>query len=197
MFRTISSLVAALDEFLLLGKQGGQAALRQFLESAFPIALRVTIRHLADRAEAESLAREVVEEIWEGLSDFNDQDEAHLYVVGRNHRAHLVGLIATVARRRAIDRVRSAGARQRVLDAALREEPVHSPSPEEQLAAREIVEKRVAWLEKTSGKLGEAVRLRLCGLSNREAAERQGITEEAQARRLNCARQKFEKGGEP
>ena len=92
-----------LDRLLLRAARGDDAAFRQFYEAAAPAILAFLLRLLPDRFQAEDVLQEAMVIAWNKAGDFDPK------------RAAAKTWITTIARRRAIDVIRSGRRRDTVM----------------------------------------------------------------------------------
>ncbi|NNC11580.1 ECF RNA polymerase sigma factor SigK [Planctomonas sp. JC2975] len=86
------------DRLLVRVAAGDQAAFGELYDVAAARVFGVVLRLVIDRSQAEEVAQEVFLEIWQSAGAFDP------------NRGRAIGWIMTVAKRRAIDRIRSAQA---------------------------------------------------------------------------------------
>lgn len=89
---------SATDRLMVRIASGDQAAFGQLYDIVAGRVFGVVLRLVIDRSQAEEVAQEVLLEIWQSAGAFNP------------NRGRAIGWIMTVAKRRAIDRIRSAQA---------------------------------------------------------------------------------------
>lgn len=92
-----------LDELMLLAARGDNAAFRRFYEAAAPSILAFLLRMLPDRFQAEDVLQEAMVIAWNKAGEFDPE------------RAAAKTWITTIARRRAIDVIRSGRRRDTVM----------------------------------------------------------------------------------
>jgi RNA polymerase sigma-70 factor, ECF subfamily len=121
---------------VLLGRvaTGDVAALRLVYEQHAPRAMAIARRILRSAEEAEDIVQETFLELWRRAPQFDGQ------------RGGLVAWIVTIARSRAIDRLRSSSTAGRAVDEASTSPDVHPTAPPSPIAEteRRIVEAKVA-----------------------------------------------------
>jgi RNA polymerase sigma-70 factor (ECF subfamily) len=154
------------DDALLVERvaRGDSAALRTLYERHAARAMAVALRVLGARTESEEIVQETFVEIWKRAREFDVT------------RGSAASWISTIARSRAIDRVRARGASARTLSAIAVE-----PPPAAAASPLEDVEQRLQ-RERISSALGElpveqrrTIELAYFeGFSYREIAERTG-----------------------
>jgi RNA polymerase sigma-70 factor (ECF subfamily) len=111
----------------LLGRvaRGDVRALRTLYQEHAPRAMAIAVRVLRDPQEAEDIVQETFLELWRRAGQYDGA------------RGGAVGWIVTIARSRAIDRLRSAGAAGRALEGASETHvPLTLPSPSDCLEQR-------------------------------------------------------------
>jgi RNA polymerase sigma-70 factor (ECF subfamily) len=133
---TLSGAPEKTSDRVLLGRvaTGDVAALRLIYEAHAPRAMAIARRILRSVEEAEDIVQETFLELWRRAPQFD----------GR--RGGLVAWIVTIARSRAIDRLRAAGTAGRAIDGASNVPDIHPsgpPSPAEHTEQR-ICEAKVA-----------------------------------------------------
>lgn len=143
--------------------RGDHAALKDLYDSHAPRVLAIGLMLLKDRSEAEDVTQETFLDAWRRAPEF---DRA---------RGSVSAWICSIARSRAIDRLRSRGTAARAATAASREPAGPPPPPPLELAAaRENREMLLAALQRLPPEQRTALELAYYeGLSQREIAERQ------------------------
>ncbi len=89
--------------------EGDEQALAALYDRYGSILFGLLLRILHDRAEAEDVLQEIFLRVWQRASDFDEQ------------RGRVFTWLVTIARSRAIDRLRSLNSRERVAEEASRE----------------------------------------------------------------------------
>ncbi len=129
-------------------------------------AFAVTLRLLPSRADAEEVLQETFLDVWRRAREFDPA------------RGGLETWVTTIARTRAIDRLRSMGTATRVAEGATHEPPPVSatpPAPDEASALGQNRKRVLAALKQLPAEQREVVELAYFeGLSQREIAERTG-----------------------
>jgi RNA polymerase sigma-70 factor (ECF subfamily) len=152
------------DELLTRIASGDQRALRKLYDRCAGQCLALAVRIVRERREAEEVVQEAFLEVWKRAGDFD----------GR--RGSAVAWLMQIARTRAIDRLRTRGAVDRMVSRA-----AHEPEPPPAPAALELVEarRRRDRVKSALDRLPENQRacIELAyfeGLTQREIAERTG-----------------------
>ncbi len=142
---------------------GEAAALRTLYERLSPQILAVTLRVLRDQREAEEAVQDAFVEAWKRAGDFD------------RSRGSVVGWLVSIARSRAIDRLRSRSAVERLAVRAAAE-PGETFAPPIELAERREERTRIqAALSQLTPAQREAIELAYFeGLTQREIALRAG-----------------------
>ncbi|MCP3099420.1 sigma-70 family RNA polymerase sigma factor [Myxococcus sp. K15C18031901] len=145
---------------------GSGAAMREVYARCGARAFAVTLRLLPSRADAEEVLQEAFLEVWRRARDFDPA------------RGGLETWVTTIARTRAIDRLRSLGTVSRLVEGAARQPPPVSATPtapdEAASLGQDRARVRVA-LRRLPAEQREVVELAYFeGLSQREIAERTG-----------------------
>ena len=144
--------------------KGDVAALRTIYERHAPRAVAIAFRILRDRAEAEDIVQETFLELWRRSSQF-DPD-----------RGGAVAWVVTIARSRAIDRLRASGTAGRTIASAGAGDelvPLALPSPSEEAERRRNQVRVAAALAELPPAQRETIELAYFeGLSQSEIAER-------------------------
>ena len=139
-------------------------ALRTIYERCSARALAVALKILRARPDAEEIIQETFLEVWKRAREYDPQ------------RGGIEGWVLTIARSRAIDRLRTAGAGARLKTAQQAESPpdlvVAPPDAAEQQQERERVAAALATLPPEQRSAVEMAYFE--GLSQREIAERTG-----------------------
>lgn len=145
---------------------GSGAAMREVYARCAPKAFAVMLRLLPARADAEEVLQEAFLEVWRRARDFDPE------------RGGLETWVTTIARTRAIDRLRSMGTAARVAEGAAHQPPPMSAtplSPDEATARGEDRARVRAAMMTLPAEQREVVELAYFeGLSQREIAERTG-----------------------
>jgi RNA polymerase sigma-70 factor, ECF subfamily len=105
--------------------RGETAALRTLYEEHAPRAMAIAIRVLRDQTEAEDVVQETFLELWRRAAQFDTR------------KGGAVAWVVTIARSRAIDRMRSSGTAARAVEGASRE-----GLPQPQLVPSDHAERR-------------------------------------------------------
>jgi RNA polymerase sigma-70 factor (ECF subfamily) len=144
--------------------QGDPLALKALFESHAPQALAVALRILRSRAEAEEVVQETFVEVWRRSTEYDAG------------RGGALAWILTIARTRAIDRLRARDSSTRTAAHASDEpEPQRGPSPLELVEQRQDRERVRAALDSLPAEQRAALDLAYFeGLTHREIAERTG-----------------------
>jgi RNA polymerase sigma-70 factor (ECF subfamily) len=150
------------DEVIRRMGQGDAGALRRLYERHGGRAMAIALRILQQRHDAEDVVQETFLEIWKRAASFDP---------GRGEAA---AWISTIARTRAIDRLRLRGSAARAVAASFQPmAPVHTPvEAVEQREARRIVEAALGALPAEQRTVIELAYFQ--GLSQTEIAERTG-----------------------
>ncbi|WP_163996406.1 sigma-70 family RNA polymerase sigma factor [Pyxidicoccus caerfyrddinensis] len=145
---------------------GSGAAMREVYARCSSRAFAVTLRLLPSRADAEEVLQETFLDVWRRAREFDPA------------RGGLETWVTTIARTRAIDRLRSMGTATRVAEGATHEPPPVSatpPAPDEASALGQNRKRVLAALKQLPAEQREVVELAYFeGLSQREIAERTG-----------------------
>lgn len=145
---------------------GSGAAMREVYARCGARAFAVTLRLLPSRADAEEVLQEAFLDVWRRAREFDPE------------RGGLETWVTTIARTRAIDRLRSMGTASRVVEGATHQPPPVSatpPAPDEASALRQNRQRVLAALKQLPAEQREVVELAYFeGLSQREIAERTG-----------------------
>lgn len=145
---------------------GSSAAMREVYARCGARAFAVTLRLLPSRADAEEVLQEAFLDVWRRAREFDPE------------RGGLETWVTTIARTRAIDRLRSMGTASRVAEGAAQEPPPVSatpPAPDEASALGQNRQRVLAALKQLPPEQREVVELAYFeGLSQREIAERTG-----------------------
>jgi RNA polymerase sigma-70 factor (ECF subfamily) len=144
--------------------QGDRAALRALYEATAPKLFGVCLRILSDREESEDVLQDVYVTIWRRADRFDPK------------RASVAAWISTIARNRAIDRLRARGPMARAEPVEELEVADERPGAESLLAAAE----EAARLHACLGELDERTRAAI------RTAFFEGVTYEALARRMDA-----------
>jgi RNA polymerase sigma-70 factor (ECF subfamily) len=97
--RTASAGAAELAALLARAADGDQAAFREFYDRTAAKLFGIILRILVERGEAEDVLQEVYVTVWRKAAEFDPARASH------------VTRLATIARNRAIDRLRARGSR--------------------------------------------------------------------------------------
>jgi len=146
--------------------KGDLAALRAIYEKHAPRAVAIAFRILRDRGEAEDVVQETFIELWRRSSQF-DPD-----------RGGAIAWVVTIARSRAIDRLRASGTAGRTIASASASEglvPMALPLPSDEAEQRRNVARVATALSALPDAQRETIELAYFeGLSQSEIAERTG-----------------------
>ena len=146
--------------------KGDVAALRTIYERHAPRAVAIAFRILRDRGEAEDVVQETFMELWRRASQF-DAD-----------RGGAIAWVVTIARSRAIDRLRASGTAGRTIASASAGEglvPLAMPLPSDEAEQRRDVARVATALSGLPDAQRETIELAYFeGLSQSEIAERTG-----------------------
>jgi RNA polymerase sigma-70 factor (ECF subfamily) len=145
---------------------GRGAAMREVYARCGARAFAVALRLLPSRADAEEVLQETFLEVWRRAREFDPE------------RGGLETWVTTIARTRAIDRLRAMGTVARVVEGAAHQPPPVSampPAPDEAAAQGQGRVRLLAALARLPAEQREVVELAYFeGLSQREIAERTG-----------------------
>ena len=144
--------------------RGDRSALADIYSVHGSVVFAVILRLVRDRAEAEELVQETFLEVWRRATQYQPE------------RANLAAWLVTIAKSRAIDRLRSRGTSERTLDMERRDisEPGRGPDDVIDAArARHVVRQRVAQLPAEQRTLLELAWDE--GLSQSEIAAKTGL----------------------
>ena len=153
-----------LSDALARAAGGNQSALSEIYEATSAKLFGICLRILRDRAEAEDALQEIYLNVWRKAASFDAE------------RASPITWLATLARNRAIDRLRAGGLR--------RSEPIEfaagiaDPSPDAAtvLEAAETSGRLTGCLEELEGRRADAIRTAFFGgATYAELAERGGV----------------------
>lgn len=169
------------DEPLLRKIAGGDArALRVLYDRCASLTLALAVRILRSRAEAEEVVQEAFLEAWRSAGRYDPR------------RGTAISWILSIARSRALDRVRSRGAAARAIDALGREEPAPTPMPVESAEARQDRDRIRASLSALPADQRSVLELAYFeGLTQTEIAERTGTALGTVKTRCRLALQKL------
>lgn len=169
------------DEPLLRKIAGGDArALRVLYDRCASLTLALAVRILRSRAEAEEVVQEAFLEAWRSAGRYDPR------------RGTAISWILSIARSRALDRVRSRGAAARAIDALGREEPAPMPMPVESAEARQDRDRIRASLSALPADQRNVLELAYFeGLTQTEIAERTGTALGTVKTRCRLALQKL------
>jgi RNA polymerase sigma-70 factor (ECF subfamily) len=166
---------AATPEALLVATAAGdEAAFTDLVRAVRPRVIRAAERIVRDPAMAEEVAQEVLTEVWQKADRFDPE------------RGSVAAWVATLARRRAVDRVRSEQAGRDRDDRVAR----RSQEPEHDVVAEEVELRLEHWqvrraLAELSDRQREAVELAyFAGHTYRDVARVLGIPEGTAKSRL-------------
>lgn len=159
------AMKAPSDERKLLSRVAARdaAALRTVYDRHAGKAMAIALRILRSQQEAEEIVQEVFLEVWKRAAEFDVE------------RGTISSWIASIARSRSIDRLRSRGTADRTAASLAAEPPPQTPTP------LEDVEQRI-WRDKVGAALNELPDEQRAvleqayfeGLTQREIAERTG-----------------------
>jgi RNA polymerase sigma-70 factor (ECF subfamily) len=158
-------------------RQGDQASFAELHGMAFPSVIRVVQSILRDPSQSEEVAQEVFLEVWLHADRF------------RASRGHGLSWILTIARRRAIDRVRASQAsRERDLRIGVRD----FPDPYDAVAEAVDLRSDIGWLHQALNSLPAHDRdvidlVHLRGRGHRDVAQQLGIAPGTVKSRLHYA----------
>lgn len=144
--------------------RGDRDALSAIYTTHASVVLAVVLRLVRDRAEAEEVVQETFLEAWRRAAQYQPE------------RANVAAWLVTIAKSRAIDRLRSRGTVDRTLDVERRATPEDSRAPDEALdavRARTVVRQQVARLPPEQRALLELAWDE--GLSQSEIAAKTGL----------------------
>jgi RNA polymerase sigma-70 factor, ECF subfamily len=157
----------AVDDLALLldrSAQGDQGAFAELYDAVAPLVFGVVKRVLRDRAQAEEVTQEVFVNMW--------RDSGHY----DHERGSVRTWAATIAHRRAVDRVRSEQAHRDRQERDALGAPVPPDGPEDLLVDQESRDRAAAALSLLSGVQREALELAYyAGLTHVDVASRQGV----------------------
>ena len=146
--------------------RGDVAALQTIYERHAPRAVAIAFRILRDRSEAEDVVQETFLELWRRASQF-DAD-----------RGGAIAWVVTIARSRAIDRLRASGTAGKTIASASASEglaPLALPLPSDEAEQRRDVARVATALSALPDAQRETIELAYFeGLSQSEIAERTG-----------------------
>ncbi len=159
----LAVLASANDDQLLFQRVAARdaQALRVLYDRCAGIALAVAVRILRNRSEAEDVVQEAFLEAWKRAGTFDAR------------RGSASAFVLSIARSRALDRVRSRGSSDRALSALGREDEPPVPLPiesAEQRQARDRIQAALATLPPEQRQVLELAYFE--GLTQREIAER-------------------------
>jgi RNA polymerase sigma-70 factor (ECF subfamily) len=156
---------ASYDELLRRTARGDRQAFSTLYDQFAPRILGLVRHVLIDPAQSEEVAQEVFLEVWQSAARFDP------------NKGRALTWIMTMARRRAIDRVRAAQAsRDRDSAAGLRDLPTAYDDVSETVELRVEHERVEVAMSKLSDSQRQAIRLAYFGgLSQSEVAEQLGI----------------------
>jgi RNA polymerase sigma-70 factor, ECF subfamily len=152
----------------LLGRvaQGDVEALRTIYQRHAPRAVAIAYRILRDRGEAEDVVQETFLELWRRSPQFDP------------HRGGAIAWVVTIARSRAIDRLRASGTAGRTIASASASEglvPLALPLPSEEAEQRRNLARVTTALGGLPDAQRETIELAYFeGLSQSEIAEKTG-----------------------
>jgi RNA polymerase sigma-70 factor (ECF subfamily) len=154
----------ALDQVLLSKVSSGDAtALRALYDSCGARALSVAYRVLGTRSEAEEVVQETFVQVWRQAASYDAS------------RGGAMAWITTIARSRALDRLRTRAASERAVARSEEPDPHHFPAPVELAARRELRTHVTAALSALPPEQRSAIELAYYeGLSHTEIAARLG-----------------------
>jgi RNA polymerase sigma-70 factor (ECF subfamily) len=154
----------AADEVLLARiSRGDAAALRVLYDRCSARALSLALRVLGTRSEAEEVVQETFVQVWRQAASYDAS------------RGGAMAWIATIARSRALDRLRTRLAGDRAVARSEEPDAPAAPSPVELAAQRELRSQVMAALATLPQEQRSAIELAYYeGLSHSEIAERLG-----------------------
>jgi RNA polymerase sigma-70 factor, ECF subfamily len=154
----------AADQALLARVSGGDAvALRALYDGCATRAMSIALRVLGSRSEAEEVVQETFVQVWRRAASYDAS------------RGGAMAWIATIARSRALDRLRARAATDRAVTRSEDPEPASAPAPSELAAQRELRTQVLAALAGLPQEQRSAIELAYYeGLSHSEIAERLG-----------------------
>lgn len=153
-----------MDDLLMAVAHGDCEAFDQLYRAAFTEIVRLARRVLVDHAQSEEIAQEVLASVWTGAYRFDPRLGS-----GRSW-------LATITRRRAIDRVRSAQAARTRDDLYLRERPELAADAAHVAVARLTIEALAKALRSLPAEQRDLlVQAHLAGVPYRELARRSNI----------------------
>lgn len=144
--------------------KGDKQALAEIYTAHGSVVFAVSLRLLRDRAEAEELVQETFLEAWRRAAQYQPE------------RANVAAWLVTIAKSRAIDRLRSRSTAQRTLDVERREQSFGERAPDEAIdgaRTRAVVREKVAQLPAEQRALLELAWDE--GLSQSEIAAKTGL----------------------
>jgi len=152
------------DQVLLANvSRGDSAALRALYDTCSGRALSIAYRVLGTRSEAEEVVQETFVQVWRQAASYDAS------------RGGATAWIATIARSRALDRLRTRAAGERAVARSEEPDPPAQPSPPELAAQRELRTQVIAALGALPQEQRSAIELAYYeGLSHTEIAARLG-----------------------
>lgn len=162
LFAVLARVAAAADETLFRRVAARDAqALRILYDRCAGVALGVALRILRNRTEAEDVVQEAFLEAWKRAQTFDAQ------------RGSATAFVLSIARSRALDRVRSRGSSERALSSLGREDETPVPLPIESAEHRQDRDRIQAALATLPPEQRQVLELAYFeGLTQREIAER-------------------------
>jgi RNA polymerase sigma-70 factor (ECF subfamily) len=164
LLAVVARAAAAADEALLRRVAAGEpAALRQVYDRCAPLALALAARILRSRSEAEEVVQDAFLEAWKRAKSYDAR------------RGTALAWVLSIARSRALDRLRSRGSGDRAAQALQREDNAPVPLPiesAEQRQARERIQAALAALPAEQRAVLELAYFE--GLTQTEIASRTG-----------------------
>jgi RNA polymerase sigma-70 factor (ECF subfamily) len=155
----------ALEEGALVKRMADQdqSALRELYQRYAGRVQAIALRCLGVRGDAEEVVQETFVEVWRRARDFDDR------------RGSVGAWLTTIARTRAIDRLRSRSSASRATTASAAEVPEPVPSPGDTAMQRQAQERVRAALATLPAEQRQALELAYFeGLSHSEIAQRTG-----------------------
>jgi RNA polymerase sigma-70 factor (ECF subfamily) len=161
---------------------GDQSALRELYQRYAGRVLAIAQRCLGVRGDAEEVVQETFVEIWRRAGDFDDR------------RGSVGAWLTTIARTRAIDRLRSRSSANRASQASAAEAPEPVPSPGDSAIQRQTQERVRGALAGLPAEQRQVLELAYFeGLSHSEIAQRTGQPLGTVKTRVRLAMEKLQK----